>query len=97
MQDWEYITLLTRQNSGKIMEVIQINNKEAKAEITGWLFKSKSYETTLSEFLLQAGREGWEVSGMAPTTTFGASNGAIEGAINILILLKRHYSQAEHP
>lgn len=86
MQKWEYQTLLVRQGGDKILEVIQINGKEAKSEVSGGLIsKTRTYQYDLSSYLGMIGREGWEVTGVSPTTTYGGSNASVEGAVNVVV------------
>jgi len=89
MPQWEYQTLVVRQSASKVPEVIQINSKEAPSEVSGGLIKSKSFVYDLASYLGKAGREGWEVASAAPLTTYGAGGMAAEGAINVLVVLKR--------
>ncbi len=91
MQKWEYQTLLVKQGGGKIVEVIQVNGKEAKAVEPGGFLRSPVYGD-LTTYLVEAGREGWEVAGLSPVTSSVPAGGAGEGRVTILILLKRPVS-----
>ncbi len=88
MQQWEYMTLLVRLNKQKVAEVQQVNNKEAKALEPGGFLRAPVY-LDLPSYLAQAGREGWEMIGMAPATNHIPSSGTGEGRNQILIVLKR--------
>ncbi len=92
MQQWEYQTLIARQGADAMMEVTHVNNKETEFETTGRIFQGKRYTLDLPSFLGKAGRDGWEVVSTSPITAFGASSGASEGAIHILVILKRPVS-----
>jgi hypothetical protein len=88
VQLWEYQTLTVRQNNDKVIEVTHVNSKEAAIEVTGRIIKSKTYHD-LPSYLARSGRQGWEVVGMSPMTSFGAGSMANEGSINIMLMLKR--------
>lgn len=80
--------------SDKGIAVKQINDKEAPSEISGTIIKSKSWQYDLTSYLGKVGREGWEVVGVSPSTTYGGGSMAGEGAHDILIILKRPVSGA---
>jgi hypothetical protein len=88
MQRWEYQTLLVKQRSDKVVEVIQVNSKEAKPVEPGRFLKEPVY-TDLPIYLGEAGREGWEVVGIAPTTNSVPSAGMGESRVTILVIMKR--------
>jgi hypothetical protein len=88
MQKWEYQTLIVRQNNDKVIEVTYVNSKDATLEVTGRIIKSKTYHD-LPSYLARSGRQGWEVVGVSPTTGLGAGSMANEGALHILLIMKR--------
>jgi hypothetical protein len=88
MHRWEYQTLLVKQRSDKVVEVIQVNSKEAKPVEPGKFLKDPVY-TDLPIYLGEAGRDGWEVTGVSPVTTALPSSGMGEGRVTILVIMKR--------
>jgi hypothetical protein len=88
MLRWEYQTLLVKQGNDKVVEVIQVNSKEAKPVEPGKFLKAPVY-TDLPIYLGEAGRAGWEVAGVSPITTALPNSGIGEGRVTILVIMKR--------
>jgi hypothetical protein len=88
MMQWEYMTLLVRLSKQKVPEVQHVNNKEAKALEPGGFLKEAVY-LDLPSYLVQAGREGWEMAGMSPATNHIPNSGTGDGRNLILIVFKR--------
>jgi hypothetical protein len=88
MHRWEYQTLLVKQRGDKVVEVIQVNSKEAKPVEPGKFLKDPVY-TDLPIYLGEAGRDGREVVGVAPVTTTIPSAGVGEGRITVMVIMKR--------
>lgn len=94
-EQWEYVTL--RAIRGDITSysvdirdpvyVFAVNGKYIGKGVTSPLGnKTQSPGLILEDFLLQAGREGWELAGMSPLTDRG---GEQPGVITLLIVMKR--------
>ncbi|MBX3082550.1 MAG: hypothetical protein KF716_13015 [Anaerolineae bacterium] len=88
MQRWEYQTLVVKIGREKQVEVVQLNNKEAKAVEPGGLFKEPMYHD-LPTYLAQVGQDGWEVAGTAPLTHTIPGSGTGDGRNRVMIILKR--------
>jgi hypothetical protein len=88
MQKWEYQTLVVKIGREKQIEVIQLNSKETKAVEPGGLFKEPTYHD-LPSYLMEAGREGWEVAGTSTLTSTIPAAGTGDGRNRVMIILKR--------
>ena len=88
MQRWNYQTLVIRIGKDELLEVQQVNDKEAQIVETGGLLKGPRYQDLYS-YLGKFGHEGWEVAGVSPITTQIPASGVGEGKIKVIIILKR--------
>ena len=68
MQPWEYQTLVLKLSRDNSVEVIRVNDKEAKTLEPGGFMRAPVYRD-LPSYLVEAGRDGWDVAGMSPATT----------------------------
>jgi hypothetical protein len=63
MHQWEYQTLLVKQSNDKVVEVIQVNSKEAKPVEPGKFLKAPSTRICRSTWVKPGGRDGrWSES-----------------------------------
>ena len=84
MKKWTYMTLTVKRSMSENL-VYFINDREAREALkTGPLGKATEYPL-LAQYLAAAGREGWEVVGVAPLE----SGGNATVPMLVLVILKR--------